>query len=135
MPPVTVRIPGDPRQMGPLPEAGKLLHLDSANCRMVTFDAGRQALRTIRYSVTEEQHGVFPSDPLVAGRALPAVDRATRTVTIYSARARWLATISVPEDSLDLPEDTWMEGDDIRYYFKEPGQALRLMNVTKAGEL
>ena len=30
-----------------------------------------------------------------------------------------------------MPADTWQGGDVVRDYYKNPAQALRLMNVTK----
>jgi hypothetical protein len=30
-----------------------------------------------------------------------------------------------------MPAGTWQAGDVVRYYYKEPGRALRLMNVTR----
>ena len=30
-----------------------------------------------------------------------------------------------------MPAETWRCGDVVRYYYKEPGKALRMMNVTK----
>jgi hypothetical protein len=30
-----------------------------------------------------------------------------------------------------MPDDTWKIGDEVRYYYKDPAQALRLMNVTR----
>lgn len=30
-----------------------------------------------------------------------------------------------------MPEDTWKPGDDIRYTYRTPGQAIRMMNVSK----
>jgi hypothetical protein len=30
-----------------------------------------------------------------------------------------------------MPADTWKTGDEIRYYFRDPAQALRMMNVTR----
>jgi hypothetical protein len=30
-----------------------------------------------------------------------------------------------------MPADTWRAGDVVRYYYKDPAQALRLMNVTR----
>jgi hypothetical protein len=39
--------------------------------------------------------------------------------------------VAVDERYLSLPPDTWKSGDMVRYYYKEEGQALRLMNVSK----
>ncbi|MFB3826910.1 MAG: DUF4881 domain-containing protein [Bryobacteraceae bacterium] len=75
----TVRVPEDPREMGPAPEPGPLVRLDRERGVATIFEAG--ALRDV---------------PLPAGGAV-----------------------------------SWKFGDEVRYYYKDPGQALRLMNVTK----
>ncbi len=78
----------------------------------------------------EERRGVYGDDArLLAG--LPHIDRQNRTITVYDSRHRVLLTFSVSDADFNLPADTWKTGDDIRYYYKEPGQALRMMNVTR----
>lgn len=129
LPPVTVKLPADPAEMGPAPEAGRLVQLDSANRRFVVFDAG--TLKSIPYTPVEE-HANTPSDSSrVAGVAFPVIDRQNRTVTTYCALEKRLLTARVPEKYLALPPETWKTGDEVRYYYKQPGQALRFMNVTK----
>ena len=87
-----------------------------------------------------ERVGGIPSDPAYSGcmiEILPELPdkvvgvRASGTVTLYAPRSRELVTIKVAEEHLSLPADTWRAGDEIRYYFKDPGQALRMMNVSK----
>lgn len=131
LPPVTVRVPRDAREMGPEPEAGKLIDLDSDRGRAVVFDAQSGSLRTIAVSVVERRDNVPPSDARVAGLAFPMIDRAQRTVTVYSSARQQFIRFSVAGEHLSLPPDSWKMGDDVRYYYKEPGQALRLMNATK----
>ena len=135
LPPVAIRIPDDPGQMGPAPEAGKLLRLDSDKCEAVVFDSASRSIRAVTYTLLEELTGVSENDPRIAGRAFPAIDREGKTITVYAPERRWLATFTVPEEFLSLPDDTWKKGDEVRYYYKDPGKALRLMNVTKAGAL
>jgi hypothetical protein len=52
-------------------------------------------------------------------------------VTIYSGRQKLYAVIALPEEYMDRPASTWDAGDEVRIYYKEPGKALRLMNVSK----
>ena len=138
LPAVTVRVPSDPSEMGAPPEAGQLLALDAVQRRIVAYDDSTQQFRTIPYTPVEEVRNVSRGDPrLRAG--LPVIDRDKKTITAYEPRQRLLVTFSVSEEHFRLPEDTWKAGDDIRYYYKQPGQALRMMNVTqtdltKAGE-
>jgi hypothetical protein len=67
----------------------------------------------------------------VASVRLPKVDRAANTITLYAPRQGRLLTVSVAPEYLALPDNTWAWGDEVRYYYKDPGQALRLMNVTR----
>jgi len=131
LPPIVIRIPRDPQEMGPEPEAGKLLLLDRSNRRAVFFDSMAQRLRTIAFTLISEQNDVSASDPRVRHVRFPNVDRSGRTITVYSPRDRRLIVFSVPPEYYALPDDTWKAGDEIRYYYKDPGRALRLMNVSK----
>jgi hypothetical protein len=131
LPPVVVKLPVDPSETGPAPEAGKLLSFDTRNRTIVFFDQTSATVKTVSYLPVDEQNGVSRDDPRVAKAKLPAVDRQKKTVTIYSRRKKLLLTFAVPDEYLALPSDTWKSGDEIRYYYKQPGQALRLMNVSK----
>jgi Domain of unknown function (DUF4881) len=131
LPPVTVKLPVDPNETGPAPEAGKLLSFDTKQRTVVFFDPASATVKTVSYQPVEEQNDVSRDDPRVAKMKFPAVDRQKKTVTIYSRRKKLLLTFAVPDEYLALPDDTWKSGDEIRYYYKQPGQALRLMNVSK----
>ncbi len=131
LPPVTIRTPKDPREMGPEPEAGRLLLIDCAHRRAVIFAPATQSLRSVAFELVSEQNGVLPSDSRVRATHFPRVDRATRTITVYSPHDRRLVAFIVAPQDVDLPEESWRFGDEIRYYYKDPGRALRLMNVSK----
>lgn len=131
LPPVVVRLPVDPSEIGPAPEAGKMLSFDAKNRTIVFFDPTSATVKTVSYLPVDEQDGVSRNDPQVANKKFPAVDRQKKTVTIYSRRKKILLTFAVPDEYLALPDDTWKAGDEVRYYYKQPGQALRLMNVSK----
>lgn len=121
----------DPNEAGPAPEAGKLLWFDTKTRMVAFFDQASGTLKTVSYVPVEERNDVARDDPRVAKAKFPAVDRLKKTVTIYSRRKKILLTFAVPDEYLALPDDTWKSGDEIRYYYKQPGQALRLMNVSK----
>lgn len=131
LPPVTVRTPEDPHEMGPEPEAGKLLLLDCEQRRAVIFDSTTQSLQSVAIMPVAEHGGVRPSDPRVSKARFPIVDRANRTITVYLPRDRKLVVFTVAGQYGGLPDDTWKIGDEVRYYYKDPGRALRLMNVSK----
>jgi hypothetical protein len=99
--------------------------LDTKARRIVIFDAAAGTFRTIDYTPVKERPNVAKAPPA------PAVDRAARTITVYSAAEHTLITFAATDDLLALPADTWRSGDVVRYYYKDPDQALRMMNVTK----
>lgn len=131
LPPVVVQVPAAPGEMGPQPEPGKLLGLDWRNRRVMVFDSRSQSILEIPYTLVDQSDNVRPGDVRVAGKTFPVIDRADRTVTVYSPRDRKLIVFSVADEYLRLPEDTWRFGDEIRYYYKDPRRALRLMNVSR----
>jgi hypothetical protein len=125
LPPVTVKAPEDSEEMGPTPSAGKLISLDTKARTIVIFDAAAGAFQTIPYTPIKQRSNVTKA-PSTA-----AIDRAAKTITIYSAADHTLITFAASDDLLALPADTWRSGDVVRYYYKDPAQALRMMNVTK----
>jgi hypothetical protein len=131
LPPERVRIPQARNEMGPVPEAGRLLGLNWEQKQMLIFDPASQGLKNVGFQLLERFDGVRADDPRVAGMQLPAVDRQKGSVTLYEPRRRQLVTVAVAAEYLNLPAQTWRAGDEVRYYYKERGQALRLMNVTK----
>ena len=125
LPPVTVEAPADPAEMGPTPTAGGLMSLDYQNRRIVIYDRAAQSFRTIAYSLLEERRNVAKAP------ATGVVDRTRKTITVYSANQHVLITFAASDELLAMPADTWRSGDVVRYYYKNPAQALRMMNVTK----
>jgi len=117
-----VSVPQDAAEMGPVPTPGKLLRVDTAARTLTYFDQG---LKTIPIRLIGQKQARTP------GGTFPRIDRTRKTVTLYSPRDRMSITLSVPAQYLNLPNDTWRFGDEIRYYYKEPGRALRLMNVSQ----
>ena len=99
--------------------------LDSKNRRIVIYDRAIQSFRTIAYTPLEERHNVSKSP------GPPVLDRARKAITIYAAKDRTLITFAASDDLLAMPADTFRAGDVVRYYYKDPSRALRLMNVTK----
>ena len=59
------------------------------------------------------------------------MDRTRKTIAVYSPRDRKLLVFAVPEEYYAMPDDTWKIGDEVRYYYKDPTRALRMMNVSK----
>ncbi len=131
LPPFTVKVPANPDEMGPAPAAGKRLLFDTENKKLVVYDAIAGSIKTITYTPLLEAPNVSKDDPRVKGIQFPIVDRQNKAITIYSSRDKKLVKFTLADEYFALPDDTWQAGDDVRYYFKQPGQALRMMNVSK----
>jgi len=131
LPPVKVKVPLDLKEMGAPPEPGRMLYNDFDKRQIVIFDPEAVAIKTVSYTVVERFDKVTRDDPRVAKAKFPRVDRQKKTVTVYSRRYKILITFTVPDEYIALPDITWKAGDEVRYYYKEPGQALRMMNVSK----
>lgn len=124
-------LPKDPSERGEDPSAGKRMKLDTKAREIVIFDDASKSFKKIPYTLIDEKDGVEKNNPLVAGKKFPAVDKGKKTITIYSGRQKILVTFSLPEEYFALPDNTWEAGDEVRVYYKEPGKALRFMNITK----
>ncbi len=137
LPPVTYELPKDPMETGPEPKPGKRMKLDTKNRQIVIFVPTVQNFATINYTLVEQKENIQANDPLVfdaaEGKAkkFPAIDKARKTISIYSKRLGVLTTFSVPDEYFSLPVDTWDNGDEVRIYYKEDGKASRFMNITK----
>jgi hypothetical protein len=131
LPPHTYALPKDPHEMGPEPKAGLRMKLDAKAKEITIFDPAAQNFKKIAYTLIDQKEGVDKSNPLVAGKQFPMVDKSKKAITIYSGRQKILTTFTVPEEFFAMPDDTWDAGDEVRIYFKEPGKALRLMNISK----
>ena len=129
--PITLALPKDPAERGEDPKFGNRMKLDTKAREIVIFDDATKGFKKIAYTLIDEKDGVAKDNPLVAGKKFPAVDKTKKTVTIYSGRQKILVTFSFPEEYLALPDTTWEAGDEVRIYFKEPGKALRFMNITR----
>lgn len=137
LPPHTYSIPADPAEMGEFPKAGLRMKLDTQKSQIVIFDPQAQAFKTIAFKIHDMQEKVERDHPLVfdketgKAKAFPFVDKAKKTVTIYSARQKMLVTFSVPDEYMSWPDSTWDAGDEVRVYYKEDGKSLRFMNISK----
>ncbi len=129
--PVTFALPKDPHERGEDPKAGMRMKLDTKAKEIVIYDPATKGMKKIAYTLIDEKDGVAKDNPLVADKKFPEVDKAKKTITIYSGRQKLLVTFSVPDEYLSLPDNTWDAGDEVRIYYKEPGQAARFMNISK----
>lgn len=131
LPPHTYKIPEDPGEMGPVPVAGKRIKLDVKAKEIVIYDDATQNFKTIPFTIIDMRTGIGTDHPLVRGKTFPIIDREKKTITEYSRRQRLLITFTVADEYFNLPPETWEAGDEVRIYYKEPGKALRMMNITR----
>jgi hypothetical protein len=137
LPPMTYALPADPKEMGPDPKVGLRMKLDTKNKQIIIFDQATQSFKTIIYTLIDQKENIDKDDPLVYDKAkdkaitFPVVDRAKKTITLYSKRQKIMTTFTVPDEYLALPDNTWDSGDEVRIYYKEEGKARRFMNITK----
>lgn len=131
LPPETFQLPTNPREMGPEPTAGRLLDLDPEAGALVVYNPATRRLDRLRPRIVEKQTGIAPNDPQVRDKRFPRVDHDSGIVTIYCPRRALVLSFLPPDAYRQLMPEDWGLGDVVRLYTKEPGKALRLMNVTK----
>ncbi|MCS7164336.1 MAG: DUF4881 domain-containing protein [Thermodesulfovibrio sp.] len=131
LPPRVYKIPENPSNMGPEPTPGKRMKLDLEKNIIVIFDDATQNFLNIPIEVVDKKLNIRRDNPLVAGKKFPIIDKEKRTITVYSARQQLLATFKVPEEHINRPPETWIAGDEVRIYYREPGKAHKFMNITK----
>jgi hypothetical protein len=131
LPPVVFVLPTNPAEMGPEPKAGKLMDVDHKVREIVIFDDATQNFKRVKYNPIDEKEGVGLRSPLVAGKKFPVVDRTKKAITVYDKRKGLLTTFTLPEEYFAQPDNTFGFGDEVRIYFKEPGKATRLMNISE----
>ncbi len=90
LPPLTVKVPADPTEMGEHPETGKRLLFDTQARKLVVYDGGSGALRTVIYTPVIELANVAGYDPRVKWVKFPIVDREKKTITLFSSRDKKL---------------------------------------------
>jgi hypothetical protein len=129
--PVTFALPKEPEERGEDPKPGLRMKLDTKTREIIIYDSAAQAMKKITYTLIDQKENVAKNSPLVVAKKFPIVDKDKKAITIYSGRQKLLTTFSLPDEYFSLPDDTWEAGDEVRVYYKEPGKALRFMNITR----
>ncbi len=136
LPPISYTLPSDPDETGPAPRTGKLMNINMDKKEVDIFIENTNTIATVTYTLVEEKK-IDPKDPLVYDsqnqktREFPLMDQNNKTITVFLEDTKTLITFSVPDEYFALPPDTWTMGDEVRMYYKEPGKALRFMNISK----
>ena len=129
--PKTFSLPQDPAERGEDPKPGLRMKLDTKTREIVIYDPASKAMKKITYTLIDQKENVGKNSPLVVEKKFPIVDKDKKAITVYSGRQKLLTTFSLPDEYFALPDDTWEAGDEVRVYYKEPGKALRFMNITR----
>jgi len=133
-------MPTDPAERGADPTPGLRMHLDVEKKIITMYNPQTKTLENLPFEVVADHQNVDlrRQHPLVWDAAtkkaivFPKVDAVNKTIEIYSRRQLRLTTIKLAaEDFAKYKEKDWDAGDDVRIYYKEPGKALRFMNINK----
>ena len=129
----TFTLPPEERDMGPAPETGDLLQLDPDKGKLLWYDPSTGSVQEMTVNYTAVEKNVGPKSDKLKGKKFPIIDKDNRTITVYSPRLEELVTFQVGEDAINLPENTWKAGDEVRIAYRKEnkGQAIRIMNVSK----
>lgn len=132
--------PKDPGEMGAEPFAALRVKLDVENKIITMYNPSAKQFDKLPFEVVKDDQGVSVrrKHPLVwdgttgKEKQFPVINEAEKTITIYSRRQERLTTIKLSADDFGKYKGTeWDAGDEVRVYYKEPGKALRFMNITK----
>lgn len=133
-------LPTDPNEIGPLPAVGLRVNLNVTDKIITMYNLETQQFEKIPFELLNNDLNVSvrKRHPLVwdasarKERKFPEVNEAERTIKIYSRRQEMLSEIRLSaEDFARFGPQDWDAGDEVRIYFREPGKALRFMNVTR----
>ncbi len=134
------QMPADPAERGADPSVGLRVNLDATNNIITMYNPATQQFDKLPFEMIqkEENVSVRKQHPLVydaatkKARKFPVVDADKKTVTIYSGRQQLYTVIKLSDaDFAKYKEGDWAAGDDVRIYYRDPGKALRFMNVSK----
>jgi len=140
LPPHKFLLPTDPAEVGPLPSPGLRVKIDIEGKKLIMLDRATETFEEIAFELVanHEKVSLDRKHPLVfdaatnKARPFPKVDKEANTVTIYSRRQSTLTTIKVPAEVLAKYSEADLDaGDEVRIYYRDPGKALRFMNISK----
>ena len=133
-------LPDDRAEIGALPFAALRVRLDVDGKVITMYNASTKQFDKLPFDIVKDDKDVSVRrrHPLVwdattrSAKKFPVINEAENSITIYSRRQSRLTTIKLSaEDFGKYKGDEWDAGDEVRMYYKEPGKALRFMNITK----
>ncbi|MDR3363281.1 MAG: DUF4881 domain-containing protein [Desulfovibrio sp.] len=130
---ITYKLPAESKEMGPAPTVGGRLMVDVEKSNVLVFDPVSKKPREIAVEFTSVEKNIDKTNPKVAGKTFPLIDKEKQTITIYSARLSTLTSFKPPQAAMELPAEVWTPGDEMRVAFKQTDKtrATRVMNVSK----
>lgn len=105
---------------------GLRIKLDLQDNKLKYYDEATDAIKVLDFQLISKKENVLPLDKEVVGEKFPAIDKAKKTVTIYSKRQKLLTVISVQDEVLELPLKVFDSGDDVKITTVEPGKAAKI---------
>ena len=140
LPAHSFKMPADPAERGADPAVGLRKMLDVEKKILTMYNPKTEAFDELPFEIIslDENVNLRQRHPLVwdsttrKARSFPVVDAEKRTITIFSTRQSLLVTLKLSEEDFNsYGEKDWNAGDEVRIYYRDPGVALRFMNVTR----
>lgn len=129
----TFKLPTNPLDMGPAPQAGGCLMIELDKNQLMYYDPATKTVKELPVEYTNIEKDVSEKSPKLKDKKFPIIDKEKDTVTVYSPRMQALVTFKVPAEALEQAPYIFEIGDEVRIAFRKdmPGQAIRFMNVSK----
>jgi hypothetical protein len=133
-------------ERGAEPSYGQCVNLDIAKKTITMFNAKEKKFETFSFELIEDlnrrvrlnrNNQVLVTERVLRAAAdFPVVDEAKKTVQLFYRRLEGnqsrVATIKLADADFEKYKGhEWGAGDEVRIYYKKPGQAERFMNITK----
>jgi hypothetical protein len=147
LPPHDYALPAEAAERGADPNVGLCVNLDVEKKIITMYNAKEKKLENISFELIEDIHQrlrvnrrdevVLPGEKVYKKMAeFPVVDEANKTLQLVYRRQfknqMRLTTIKLAEaDLAKYKGKEWNAGCEVRIYYKDPGKALRFMNITK----
>jgi hypothetical protein len=133
-------LPAEKSERGADPFVGKRINLNVDGKIITMYNEKTQQFDKLPFEVKEDhmnvsvraRHPLVWDDATGKERMFPQINEEEKLITIYSRRQSRLTTIKLSaEDFAKYKGTDWDAGDEVRIYYKQPGKALRFMNITK----
>jgi hypothetical protein len=133
-------LPALESETGAATAVGKRINLNVEGKIITMYNEKTQQFDKLPFEVVKDdmnvsvraKHPLVWDDATGKARKFPVINEEEKQITIYSRRQNRLTTIKLaPADFAKYSGEDWDAGDEVRIYYKQPGKALRFMNITK----